>query len=320
MDKAPGRIAANTANRDWDPLRKYSRWTRISSLIQNDSSPRRDSLSPRPAISVKVIRSILLQVFITQPALTLRAVVPLISGAQPLVPTKQLTTSFPARRQVSAFRDQSMMAPSGGGARFLKTTWSLKSSGHLMQLDRFKIKPANSQAGSWQCSSSALAWSDRAICLVRPSAQSRKILRELSQQTSTSGASLVLQDLQGELVSLDDYQGKIVLVNNWATWCPPCRAEMPTLQAYYNEHRHQDFILVAIDSGDPPRQVAEFAKQFNLTFPIWVDQEMKAIQGFRNQALPSSYLIDKRGTVILAWSGAINQDNLEKYVTPFIED
>lgn len=132
--------------------------------------------------------------------------------------------------------------------------------------------------------------------------------------------SLVLQDLQGELVSLDDYQGKIILVNNWATWCPPCRAEMPTLQAYYNEHRHQDFILVAIDSGDPPRQVAEFAKQFNLTFPIWVDQEMKAIQGFRNQALPSSYLIDKRGTVILAWSGAINQDNLEKYVTPFIED
>ena len=132
--------------------------------------------------------------------------------------------------------------------------------------------------------------------------------------------SLALQDLHGELVSLDDYLGKTVLVNNWATWCPPCRAEMPTLQVYYNEHRHQDFTLVAIESGDPPSQVAEFTEQFNLTFPIWVDLEMKAIQGFRNQALPSSYLIDKRGTVILAWSGAINQDNLEKYVTPLLED
>jgi len=132
--------------------------------------------------------------------------------------------------------------------------------------------------------------------------------------------SLALQDLHGEQVSLDEYRGKTVLVNNWATWCPPCRAEMPILQAYYNKHHHQDFTLVAIDSGDPPGQVAEFSEQFNLTFPIWIDLEMKAIQGFRNQALPSSYLIDKRGTVILAWSGAINQDNLEKYVTPLLED
>ena len=132
--------------------------------------------------------------------------------------------------------------------------------------------------------------------------------------------SLELQDLHGEQVSLDDYEGYFILVNNWATWCPPCRAEMPTLQAYYNKHRNQGFTLVAIESGDPPRQVVEFTEQFNLTFPIWIDLEMKAIQGFRNQALPSSYLINKSGMVILAWSGAINQDNLEKYVTPLLED
>jgi len=131
---------------------------------------------------------------------------------------------------------------------------------------------------------------------------------------------LALEDIDGEPVSLDRLLGKTVLVNNWTTWCPPCRAEMPALQAYYNEHRHQDFTLVAIDSGDPPELVTEFTEQYNLTFPIWIDLEMKAIQGFRNQALPSSYLIDKHGTVILAWSGAINQDNLEKYITPLLED
>jgi thiol-disulfide isomerase/thioredoxin len=131
---------------------------------------------------------------------------------------------------------------------------------------------------------------------------------------------LVLQDLKGSPVSLADYRGKTVLVNNWATWCPPCRAEMPTLQSYYQDHRHQDFILVAIESGDPVEQVVEFANQLNLSFPIWIDLEMKAIQEFRNQALPNSYLIDKFGTVILAWSGATSRDNLEKYITPLLEN
>jgi peroxiredoxin len=95
---------------------------------------------------------------------------------------------------------------------------------------------------------------------------------------------------------------------------------MPTLQTYYQEHRLQDFILVAIESGDPAEQVAEFANQFGLSFPIWIDPEMKAIQEFRNPALPNSYLINKHGMVILAWSGAISRDNLEKYITPLLEN
>jgi len=86
---------------------------------------------------------------------------------------------------------------------------------------------------------------------------------------------------------------KTVLVNNWATWCPPCRAEMPTLQAYYNEHQHQNFTLVAIESGDHPSQVAEFTQQFNLTFPIWVDQEMKAIQKFSQPGF-AQFLLDRQ--------------------------
>jgi len=61
---------------------------------------------------------------------------------------------------------------------------------------------------------------------------------------------------------------------------PALPAEMPTLQAYYNKHHNQDFTLVAIESGDPAGQVAEFTEQLNLTFPIWIDQEMKAIQVF----------------------------------------
>jgi thiol-disulfide isomerase/thioredoxin len=134
-----------------------------------------------------------------------------------------------------------------------------------------------------------------------------------------SAPKLELVDLQGNPASLENLQGQFVLVNNWATWCPPCRAEMPTLEAYYRDHHGQNFTLIAIESGDSARNVAEFAAQLNLSFPVWLDPEGVALQGFSNPALPSSYVIDPEGSAILGWSGAIDRETLEKYVTPILE-
>jgi thiol-disulfide isomerase/thioredoxin len=127
-------------------------------------------------------------------------------------------------------------------------------------------------------------------------------------------------DLQGNLVSLSSLRGKIVLVNNWATWCPPCKAEMPTLEAYYKEHGGQDFTLVAIESGDSARNVASFVESFGLSFPVWLDPQGASLQSFSNPALPNSYVIDAEGSVVLGWTGAIDREMLEKYVTPVMED
>lgn len=133
--------------------------------------------------------------------------------------------------------------------------------------------------------------------------------------------SLTLTDLDGNPVSLADFVGeKIVLVNNWATWCPPCKAEMPTLQAYYDDHQRQDFIIVAIESGEPVNQVEDFAESYGLTFAVWPDPAQQATQAFRNPGLPSSYVIDRTGTVRLAWTGAISRKMLDEYVTPLLED
>lgn len=129
-----------------------------------------------------------------------------------------------------------------------------------------------------------------------------------------------VRDLEGNKVKLSDYQGQTVLLNNWATWCPPCRAEMPTLQAYYEDHRDQNFTIVAIESGEPPDEVAEFVAQNGLTFPVLVDRPQLAIVTFRNNGLPNSYLIDPEGQVRLAWNGAISREMLEKYVTPLLEN
>jgi cytochrome c biogenesis protein CcmG, thiol:disulfide interchange protein DsbE len=129
-----------------------------------------------------------------------------------------------------------------------------------------------------------------------------------------------LQDLQGQAVSLADYQGQVILVNNWATWCPPCKAEMPTLQAFYNDHHKQNFTIIGIEAGEPATAVAQFVKDHSLTFPVWPDTGQKSILAFRNQNLPNSYVIDRTGKVRLAWTGAISRKMLEDYVTPLLEE
>jgi cytochrome c biogenesis protein CcmG, thiol:disulfide interchange protein DsbE len=131
---------------------------------------------------------------------------------------------------------------------------------------------------------------------------------------------LNLTDLQGNPVSLTDQLGRWVLVNNWATWCPPCKAEMPALQAFYDDHHDQNFTLIAIEAGEPVEQVAEYIKKNNLRFTVWPDPQQKVYDAFHNPALPTSWVIDPRGQVRLTWSGAISREMLEKYITPLLEE
>lgn len=130
---------------------------------------------------------------------------------------------------------------------------------------------------------------------------------------------LQLTDLQGNPVAISDYLGQVVLVNNWATWCPPCKAEMPVLEAYHQDHQAQGFSVIAIEAGEPVSMVSDFARQYKLSFPVWPDPETRALAAFRNDSLPSSYVIDRSGTVRLAWTGAITREALENTITPLLE-
>lgn len=131
---------------------------------------------------------------------------------------------------------------------------------------------------------------------------------------------LILADLSGESVSIAGLKGQVVLINNWATWCPPCRAEMPELEVYYQAHQDEDFTLIGISAGDTVEQIENFVTQYQLSFPMWVDLDTAALLAFRNNGLPSSYVIDKTGRVRLAWTGAISLEMLEKYVTPLLRE
>ena len=129
---------------------------------------------------------------------------------------------------------------------------------------------------------------------------------------------LTLTAVDGTEQSLADYRGQVVLVNLWATWCPPCKAEMPTLEAFYKAHAVDGFVTIAISSGDPADAVEEFVDNYGLTFQVWLDPNIDSGMAFRTQSLPSSFVIDRDGQVRLRWVGEINRDTLEKYVTPLI--
>jgi cytochrome c biogenesis protein CcmG, thiol:disulfide interchange protein DsbE len=132
---------------------------------------------------------------------------------------------------------------------------------------------------------------------------------------------LKLNDIKGTATSLSNYRGQVVLVNLWATWCPPCKAEMPLLQEFYIHHRNEGFIVIAIEDGDPTADVISFVNEYSLTFPVWIDPTYQATDDiFKTKNLPSSYVIDRAGRVRLTWVGAINSANLEKYVTSLIKE
>ena len=131
---------------------------------------------------------------------------------------------------------------------------------------------------------------------------------------------LALENLDGETQSLADFEGNVVLVNNWATWCPPCKAEMPSLKKFHDAHAEQGFTVIAVEAGDGLEEVLAFAQSYDLTFPVWLDPNGAALDAFKNGSLPNSYVIDRTGTVRLAWTGEISLAMLEKHVTPLIEE
>jgi peroxiredoxin len=131
---------------------------------------------------------------------------------------------------------------------------------------------------------------------------------------------LTLENVNGRLESLKDYGGQVVLVNNWATWCPPCKAEMPTLVGFFNDHSGEGLEVIAIEAGEPKDYVLQFVEEFSLPFSVWLDPNSMALDAFNNPNLPSSYVIDRKGIIRYTWTGEINREMLEKYVTPLLSE
>jgi len=156
--------------------------------------------------------------------------------------------------------------------------------------------------------------------LLNNSAASTQDFSTVPAKVDFAAPALTLEDLSGKSVSLEGHLGSVVLVNLWATWCPPCREEMPTLQRFYEKYEANGFALIAINQEETSDVVVPFVKEFGLTFPVWLDIDYQAQRVFSTMNLPSSYVIDRNGRVRLMWIGGISKKNLEKYVPDLIEE
>lgn len=105
-----------------------------------------------------------------------------------------------------------------------------------------------------------------------------------------------LADLGGDLHRLRDYRGRWVLINFWATWCPPCRMEMPSMQDLWERLPEERFVLLAVNLQEDPGRVRTFADRYGLTFPVLLDEEGTVSRRFRVRGVPETWLVDPSGT------------------------
>ncbi|WP_163530770.1 TlpA disulfide reductase family protein [Halobacillus ihumii] len=119
-----------------------------------------------------------------------------------------------------------------------------------------------------------------------------------------------LQTLKGENVKLSDYRGKRVMVNFWATWCPPCRAEMPDMEKFY---QNKDVVILAVNLTQTEgnlQEVKDFVNEYRLSFPVLLDNESKVAMNYEIRPIPTSFMIDSNGIIQHKALGALNYERM----------
>jgi thiol-disulfide isomerase/thioredoxin len=112
--------------------------------------------------------------------------------------------------------------------------------------------------------------------------------------------------LDGTRISLSQLKGKVVFLNFWATWCGPCRSEMPSMEAVYQRLKNKGFEILAVNLGDSKDEVSAFMSQYKLNFPVGLDEKSTTGSYYSIKAIPTTYIIDKRGLIIARIVGSIN--------------
>lgn len=113
----------------------------------------------------------------------------------------------------------------------------------------------------------------------------------------TRAFDFTLKDIQGRPVSLKDFRGKVVFLNFWATWCPPCRLEMPTMEKLHKEFGSQGLVILAVNYREGPEEIKAFSKQHALTFTALLDLKGDVFGLYQAWSLPTTYLINRSGAI-----------------------
>ncbi|MBE2268041.1 MAG: TlpA family protein disulfide reductase [Anaerolinea sp.] len=120
--------------------------------------------------------------------------------------------------------------------------------------------------------------------------------------------------LDGSTIELSDYHGQVIMLNFWATWCPPCRAEMPSIQRAYERYSADGLVVLAINNGEQPAQIAPFIQANALNFPVVLDVNRELQQAFNISGYPTSLFIGRDGKAYATHVGMVNPVQLTGYI------
>ncbi len=146
---------------------------------------------------------------------------------------------------------------------------------------------------------------------VAPAAEPPQTMTAVPKQPPAP--DFALKDINHKLHRLSDSRGKVVLVNFWATWCPPCRQEMPSMQRAWEKLKGENFEMLAVNVGEDEDTIFgfSFAAGVELTFPILLDPDSRAVRAWPVIALPTSFVVDRRGRIVYRAVGGREWDDPE---------
>jgi peroxiredoxin len=135
---------------------------------------------------------------------------------------------------------------------------------------------------------------------------------EVAPQQGALAPDFTLFNLEGEELTLSELRGHPVMINLWATWCAPCRIEMPHIQDRFERYADQGFLVLAVDFDEPAGLVEGFRDELGLTFDLLLDPGAEVQELYRNRSYPSTFFIDENGVIIVQHIGVMTEEQLDE--------
>jgi peroxiredoxin len=156
--------------------------------------------------------------------------------------------------------------------------------------------------------------------LLLTGAVSPAVAQELRPWSGGATPPLALQDLEGRVHRLEDYRGKVVLINFWATWCEPCREEMPSIGRLKASLAGRPFEVLAVNLAEPETRIRAFIEKVPMSFPVLLDRDMAVAKAWGARVLPATYLVGPDGRIRYSYRGELDwsQESVRKLVADLL--
>jgi thiol-disulfide isomerase/thioredoxin len=184
------------------------------------------------------------------------------------------------------------------------------------QLPIFSSEPAKSEASSNVASAAESSFS--AVPNASSATISSSVSSAVTSENKLPAPNFTVYDAAGKAVKLSDFKGKPVVLNFWASWCPPCKGEMPDFNEVYGKEKNSvQFLMVNMTDGqqETTETASNFVKSKGFSFPIYFDTKFQAADAYGISSIPQTFIIDKNGSVVNSYLGGIDKSTLEKEIS-----